>query len=287
MASKIFQIPAITEKPAYVPITHNLQELCSWNFIVADFETTGFFVTDEICQIAAVDYHDAKQNPFMVLIRPSHEFHPRASLTNGFSISRDCSGERVLSKSGSHLEATSLIEGTRAFFDYLCQKSRPGMKTVVIGYNMKGFDIRMLLSAFKKCEITTAELEACGIGFADAFPLIKEMRENKFAGIQDFKLQTVYAFLFGERSVNLTHDALKDAEHLQNILSHLSVPLERILKHSFTAESAGQAHAFRLTSKRLQRSMESRLFFDRRNPTKGTNVISEYMAQKIAESGLT
>ena len=202
------------------------------NFFLFDLETTGLSrQNDQICQIAVQPF-DQETKPFNIHILPDSNFHPQASKVNGYRILYSSSHQRLLTKRGQPVEATTLTQGIGKFYEYLRRQSRTGSEVVLIGYNCKSFDVPILLRDIERPD------DMHDIKFADAFLLMKKIQDTKLAGIRNLKQPTVYNYVTGA-NVDPVHDAIQDVIQLKQILKSpkLSITSEDILEHSFQIEA--------------------------------------------------
>ena len=147
-------------------------ETYAHKFFLFDLETTGLSrQNDQICQIAVQPF-DQETKPFNIHILPDINFHPQASKVNGYRILCSSSHQRLLTKRGQPVEATTLTKGIGKFYEYLRRQSRTGSEVVLIGYNCKSFDVPILLRDIERPD------DMHDIKFADAFLQMKKIIEK-------------------------------------------------------------------------------------------------------------
>ena len=275
--------PPLTTCPDLICIAYDSEK--TYKLIVFDFETTGLGRNAEICQIAAVGIK-SDDPVWMKYILPDSDINPFASQVNGLTIDGNDSERRLL-KDGNPVDTVSLEEGMSAFLAFLKDQSASVFRTILIAHKAATFDVPIFINSLHRCGVTADEFEERGIGFADSLLLLKQLQKKhpsllvEGEPIRKLSLSSVYHCLFGE-DFNC-HEAVSDSLALRRVLfnSSLDVTLEQILAHSFTAASAWSLNDFHDNKNKLLRTMKGRLY-----SSYGGSVITIYMADKIAESGL-
>ncbi len=156
----------------------------SGRVVVFDTETTGCSRSDEICQIAAVEYvGGVRSRTFCAYICPSCEMNPWAEEAHGLSM-------EFLSENGLAPE-----DAMRQFFEFL------GEGALFVAHNIE-FDMRMLNQECEKFDLCFAP---DGIETCDTLVLARQQRP----GLDCYALGSLIEVL-GIDGVN-SHDALDDA----------------------------------------------------------------------------
>ena len=271
-------LPPLKVQPSTERIAYDNQK--TYKLLVFDLKTTGL-KDAEICQIAVVGM---KPNDlvWMKYILPDSRMDPEASQCTISVID----GKRGLLKNGIPVNAVFFEEALSDILTILKTQAATAFKTILIAHNAASFDVRILINSFRRCGVPADELEENGIGFADSLPLLRQLRDEGHPSltvegevIKILALSRLYHDLFGEDFK--CYEAVRDSLALCRVLSSLDVTLEQILAHSFTAASAWSRNDFLNNKNKLLQTMKGRLY----SPC-GRGVISKFMAEKIAKSGL-
>lgn len=282
-----FQVPRVSECVTYSPIPFSDQD--SYKFVVFDLETTGLGWNAEICQIAAAEL---KSNApvWSKYILPESSIDDSASVFHGITI-KMIGGKQCLLNEGKPVEALDLEDAMPPFLAYLQEQSYDVSKTILIAHNAFLFDVPILLYSLDKCGIKAEQLDALGVGFADSLRLLKELKAQKCSLLLSegkpisLSLPTVYQHLFKEEEPkDEGGKGVKDVQTLCSILSYkpLAITPAQLLEHSTTTMSAWKRIKFQ--ERKYERLLTLNPLY---LPIDGKCVISRYIAEKIAESGLS
>lgn len=259
------------------PLNSSTQQLPSKNLsktqiqqspvVYYDTETTSRATNCEIIQLSAV----SQEKFFDVYISPNGEIAPSASAVHGITIAYNESGRRGLSKNGVFLETKSKLEAFSSFINFL-QSVRCNSTLIVSGYNSDVFDTPRLLRVLSEMG-KLHELLPQPIYFTDALPSVR-----KEAWLPKAKsLGVVFKAVTGETFH--AHDGLEDARALKKMMEHGKMTsCYKLMKE--------QARPLQQIAKEVDIKREVSL----RIGTFSGNlkeVLSSYMVQKIARSGLT
>ncbi len=256
--------------------------------IVFDLETTGLGWDAKICQIAAIGAKTGGRE-WSTYMLPHSDFQPVAAFLTGLEV-RVVNGERCLMKQGERVDTVSPEDGLLSFRSFLESHATAGRGVVLIAHNAEVFDANLLLRGFFKCGILAPDLVKRGlVGFADSLQLLRDLKKREHPSllkdgvpIDSLSLGSVYQFLYDNTLTG--HDAVEDAAALRRILfDSLGITAKQMLAYSITTLSASQRDAFRAKKQLLLRSMKNKLYY---SPMYEPGPISQYMANKIAESGL-
>lgn len=265
---------------------HKLVNIEDTYVIYFAFATTGFLDVAEICQIAAIGEDD--ESPWTVDILPEGDFEPSASTYNGYTSRVGTDECRHLYKDGIKAEAYTLSKGLVDFLRYVIGKANNRTHTtVLVGWYSQNFHIPLFLQALKRDRLSLKPLEDSGICYADPYLLIKQTREQfpQLSGVSSLSLPVIYQTLYPGNNLN-SFDASHIVQMLKSVVSSLEVTKESLKGYSFTLSSAEMVRKYRWKVKKNLSSMKGKLYQPQRyEGTRGA--ITESMAKKIAESGLT
>ena len=193
--------------------------------IIVVIDTTGTKKSDNICQIVAFEMKDEQESfsveSFSVFLIPQCSFHPIASEKNGFSLS-----EGKLYHYGKLVNAVEQQEGIQQFYEYLEQKTLLG-NCVLISYK-KGFLSQFLLQAFK--ENCPQDIESRGVRLAHLHPYLRDIKKDRFPGIENLQMKTVYAYLFPDEEEHPSPTAHQRAMMLQKIIMKLRISVMKLME---------------------------------------------------------
>jgi hypothetical protein len=247
------------------------------------FATTGFH--GEVCQIAAMGEDD--ESPWTVNILPDGNFNPHASTYNGYTSRVGTDGFRHLFKEGVKVETCTLLKGIEGFLHYVVSKANNSTHTtLLIAWNSQKFHVPLLLRMMKKCKHSINIFKDSDICYGDPYIMIERTQQQfpQLSEASNLRLPHIYQKLYPGNTLN-PKDASHIVQMLKSVLSSLKVTKESLKGHSFTLSSAERVRKYRLRVKKNLLSMRGKLYRPRRpGGTKG--IITECMAEKIAESGL-
>lgn len=164
-------------------------------------------------------------------------------------------GHQVLNKT-SHEALQSFIEWMKQFTNI-----------ILVAHNAM-FDSRVIVRIFESVGLCASDFF---VGFTDTLPLCREFIPNR----KSYKLIDLAKDICSRHYD--AHDALSDAQTLQELMLCVKVSSDMMLKHSFSTQFVTENISFAdLTSRNLcsfQHLVDS-------------NVLSKFTANKIASSGL-
>ena len=243
---------------------------------------------NSICEIAAMGEDD--DSPWSIAILPKGEFTSQASDYNGYTLRTGTDGRRHLLLNGIKVETSPLKQGLDDFIQYLLRKAGDSYTTVLLGWSSREFHMKLLLQAFKQCGVLIKTLEEAGVCYGDPFLMIKARKENfpQLSGAPSRKLRDIYNHLHQHDDSECDYEKLNASRIIQMlkvVMSSLDVSETRLKAAQciYTLTSAKRVLEYDLQVKGNQESLKKgRLYL----PGGSRGTISEFMAKKIAESGL-
>lgn len=222
------------------------------NYIFFDLETTGLSRTCDITQISAV----CGEKVFDKYITPNQSISPQASEVTGLKM---INGE--LCYKGSPVKATSQYAALVDFTNFVENCSSDNKKAVLVGHNIKMFDVPVLYNALCKNNMVN-EFSSHISGCIDTLLVSKQVIKKD--EVDNYKQVTlVKKYLNKDYEV---HNALCDVKLLKEL--HNEVLLEKYDVYS---------NIFTLSSHRLRQSL---------NVLVQNKAVSAAVATKMAKSGL-
>ncbi|XP_061186837.1 uncharacterized protein LOC133194959 [Saccostrea echinata] len=248
--NSITEIPPPLIKPISTPIAAE-----QYTFVYFDLETTGLEKDCEVTQIAACT-DDKIFSQYVT--PPTKPISASATAVTGLVI-RD----NIMYKNGHQVLSKTTEEAFQSFIDWMKQFTN----IILVAHNAI-FDSRIIVRLFDSVELCASDFF---IGFTDTLPLCRELIPNR----KSYKL-TDLAKDICSRHYD-AHDALSDAQTLQELVLCVKASSDMMLKHSFTTQFLFENNSFAdLTSRNLcslQHLVDS-------------NVLSKFTANKVASSGL-
>lgn len=239
------------------PAPERLTEQPEHNIVYFDLETTDLEADSSICQISAVG-HDDKD--FNVYTLPEKPISKAASRVHHLQLHGT-----TLTYNDVPVPTVSISEGLERFLAFLESYEQ----VILVGHNAKNFDTIHLLRHVLRFNLKS-KFDEVIVGFGDTLPLFKELYPERSTYTQE----SLVAEFVG--SSYEAHNALEDCKALKNLISNTEAAND-LLKHSFTLDWAWQ-HVQYVTEKR-----QNRITLE---PFVAANVMTEYYANKCAESGL-
>ncbi|XP_006820911.2 DNA polymerase III PolC-type-like [Saccoglossus kowalevskii] len=249
----LLEIPAAIDPPPQIQLTTG-----NYTLVFFDIETTSGKSNAEICQLSAV-HNNTEFNEYVMPSQPipyvvSEKTH--LTINNGFLCYR-----------GNAVSTITIENCLKRFLIFLADIPNP----VLVGHNILSFDCRYLVTSIKRCSLLEDFL-SCVHGFIDTLPLYKSVYPEKKSHSQEFLVRE-----FTSSNYN-AHNAIEDVRALQKLFNCCNFPMKDKLEHSFT----------------FNWIVEYRTCREKQNANKTTlsglvrdKVLSERMAKKIADSGLT
>jgi DNA polymerase III epsilon subunit-like protein len=176
------------------------------NYIFYDLETNGLdYYTTGILQMTMIDY-----NGNVLLNQYAYPFDNRIE---GFDIHGIDENKLIQNKAISNIDLCALIKK-------IIREKHGRNDIYFIAYNNFGYDQIILENNFKKCNIKIPD----NWYFIDMYPIIKEIYKNIKP---NYKLMSVYQYLFGiDENINY-HCALADTQCLYKIFKHIENEMEK------------------------------------------------------------
>jgi hypothetical protein len=159
-------------------------------YLLLKLETTGLPKQGQypdICQIATLEMNSEEE--WNCYIIPEKEIKPSAAELNKFEVHISEKGERTLTQNGQKVPAKDYAVGLQDFYDYLRKKSidhrkvHPNGNVILVAHNCMNFDAPILLNAFVKMNITSAQdLLNMGVFFVDTYKILQIAKPSFLEG---------------------------------------------------------------------------------------------------------
>ncbi|XP_061191031.1 uncharacterized protein LOC133199201 [Saccostrea echinata] len=248
--NSITEIPPPLIKPISTPIAAG-----QYTFVYFDLETTGLEKDCEVTQIGAC----TDDKIFSQYVTP-----PTKSISaSATAVTELAIRDTRMYKNGHQVLSKTTEEAFQSFIDWMKQFTN----IILVAHNAI-FDSRIIVHLFDSVGLCASDFF---IGFTDTLPLCRELIPNR----KSYKL-TDLAKDICSRHYD-AHDALSDAQTLQELVLCVKASDDMMLKHSFTTQFVFENNSFAdLTSRNLcslQHLVDS-------------NVLSKFTANKVASSGL-
>ena len=190
--------------------------------------TTGLRGNDfqpEICQITLVN--EAGHKLFSKCVLPEGNFQHGASQFNGFTI-EIIDGKRCLMRHSKQVKAYSLDKVIDELIAEISAiRAQVHRRIVLAGFYNQKYDIPLLVSEMKRCDVSTQKLINMNVVCADLYQLVYN---NQYTLMPqhggNLKMTTVYNVLCCDNKPH-KHDSVEDAEKLRAIYSKISEKIER------------------------------------------------------------
>jgi DNA polymerase III alpha subunit (gram-positive type) len=178
-----------TTSPSSQDISPTLNEVDM--YLLLKLETTGLPDKQgrypDICQIATLEMNSEEE--WNCYIIPEKEIKPSAAELNKFEVHISEKGERTLTQNGQKVPAKDYAVGLQDFYDYLRKKSidhrkvHPNGNVILVAHNCMNFDAPILLNAFVKMNITSAQdLLNMGVFFVDTYKILQIAKPSFLEG---------------------------------------------------------------------------------------------------------
>ena len=252
-------IEEIPQATFLAPIqTVPLDSILSAEICVFDLETTSLSRDCDIVQISAVTLDGMSK--FNQYILPSQNIAYSASKVTGITMN---GGKLFLH--GRPVESVSTKEALSSFLDWLASF---GKNIILVGHNIKAFDVKHLLRHARLHGISLDILA----GFVDTLPLFKSF----FPGLSSYSQENIYRKIIGETYE--AHNSLGDVIALCSLIKKGIPDVGSLQQFSYTCEwCKGYVTFLEERDKNVQTF----------HPLISSKVISKGLAEKAASSGLT
>ncbi|XP_077990944.1 uncharacterized protein LOC144445275 [Glandiceps talaboti] len=225
--------------------------------VVFDLETTSCYLDSAtICQIAA----ECDDKSFDVYVAPQQEIDPWATAVNHLTYRK---GE--LHYKGKQVNTVCPEEALKKFIKWIPQNS------VLVAHCNKRFDAQILVRCAQELELDKRLENRCY--FSDTHPIFKE----KLPGRISYSLMALVEQSLGDTDWE-AHNAIDDVKVLRQLMTKTTVDYADLEKHSFTVDCVRNRIGIRATMWENLPTLFQLI---------SEKVITQYMAEKIAKSGLT
>ena len=179
----------------------------------------------EICQITL--QNQAGRKLFCEYVLPERNFQPGASRFNGFTIDI-IGGKRCLMRNSKVVKAYSL---DKVLDDLITEisaiRAQVSGRIVLAGYCNQTYDIPVLVSEMKRCDVSTQKLINMNVVCADLYQVVYNNQKTLIPWhFGDLKMTSVYNVLCRDNKPH-KHDALEDADKLRAIYGQICGKIER------------------------------------------------------------
>ena len=223
-----------------------------------DLETTSLSRDCDIVQISAVTLDGMSK--FNQYILPSQNIAYSASKVTGITMN---GGKLFLH--GRPVESVSIKEALSSFLDWLASF---GKNIILVGHNIKAFDVKHLL---RHARLHGIPLDILA-GFVDTLPLFKSF----FPGLSSYSQENIFRKIIGETYE--AHNSLGDVIALCSLIKKGIPDVGSLQQFSYTCEwCKGYVTFLEERDKNVQTF----------HPLISSKVISKGLAEKAASSGLT
>jgi DNA polymerase III epsilon subunit-like protein len=173
----------------------------------------------EICQITL--QNQAGHRLFCKCVLPERNFQPGASLFNGFTIDT-IDGKRCLLR---HSKVVKSYPLDKVIDDLITEisaiRAQVSGRIVLAGYFNQKYDIPLLVSEMKRCDVSTQKLINMNVVCTDVYQVVRNNQMTLMPWhLDDLKMTTVYNVLCGDNKPH-KHDALEDADKLRAIYGQI------------------------------------------------------------------
>mgnify|MGYP003690596629 CR=1 FL=1 len=224
-------------------------------YLIPSFGIAGIA---DITQVAAV----CGQSSFSMYVKPETPITARASKVTGLTydgISMFCQGKPVVCYSLHHV--------LKSFREWLTSFKDP----VLFAHNCRKFDSLVLCNAMNK--VLDVKLHECFSGFCDTLDFLRVILPNQ----EKFSLEYLVSHIL--KISYSAHDALEDSKVLQRLTEFPEHVVDvHYLNHTFDVSSTCDILSLQIQVKQCYETLRPLLLH---------NTISENMAKKIAQSGLS
>lgn len=281
--------PPIKQRPKLRPVG-TAEDGKETIIVLFEMETTSLRRDSDICQIAFKPL-DGRSKIWSLYMIPTCDIDPSATSVNNLIVD-EIDGKEVLInlKDGQPVNAVEYTKGIHRVYKYLrryAKRLERGTRILLTSHNCHRFDSRILLNALKKIQKRSKDLQELKIGFADSLKIFQQLRTQGLLFPEEgesnsLKLTNVFEKVTGQERDQ--PDAIEKIEMLELIFKSLNIKPVDLLEHSTTPISLWNQMIFLKKKKpRLQTLRRTLAEHD----STGTSAITPYMADKMAESGLT
>ena len=235
-----------------------LDDILGGEICIFDLETTSLHRDCDIVQISAVTLDGRSQ--FNQYVLPSKSIASSASKVTGLTVN-----SKTLFLNGTPVSSVDIKEGLLLFQNWL---SSFGKKIILIGHNIKAFDVKHLIRHANNHNIQFPFLS----GFVDTLPVFKSFHP----GQSSYSQENLYRKIIGGNYK--AHNALDDVMALCSLIKATIPDICRLHQFSFSLEWCKNFVSF------LEKRDRNLYTFQ---PLLASKAISKGMAEKAASTGLT
>ncbi|XP_062621846.1 DNA polymerase III PolC-type-like [Saccostrea cucullata] len=226
-----------------------------YTWIFFDLETTGLGLTSEILEIGATRGNDT----FQRFIKPVGSISTKATLVHGIHLKNN-----TLMKREEVLQTTDLHSALEDFSSWLSSSKN----NVLLGHNGNHFDFPLLVKNLLYRNVSTNV-----VGFVDTLEVFRDILDKHSGSYSQESLMKES----GLQCTGQAHCALYDSVNLQKLTKFHNIEDESLIKHSVSSEYVYQIYSHSQCKEKNYKSLHVLVH---------EKVISDFMANKIASSGL-
>ncbi|XP_061190006.1 uncharacterized protein LOC133197832 [Saccostrea echinata] len=249
----INSIPSASVEPERIPVTNT-----DCTLVYFDLETTGLGSSSEILEIGAARGHDI----FQKYIKPNGTISAKATCVTDLHMKNN-----ELYYRDQELITTDLKSALQKFSEWLSDTN----SNILVSHNGFRFDFPLFMQSITSQNIV---MNTCIAGFIDTLEVFKNSNVKTQTG--SFSQESLLREA-GIQSTGVSHCALTDAMDLQNLVIFHNIPFNTLLRQSAVYNYVLQHQTFSLVKNDNLKSLEVLV---------QGKVITEFMANKIAKSGL-
>ncbi|XP_062570472.1 uncharacterized protein LOC134232509 [Saccostrea cucullata] len=249
----INSIPSATVEPERIPLRNT-----DSTFVYFDLETTGLGSSAEILEIGAARGQDI----FQKYIKPNGTISANATCVTGLHMKN-----HELYYRDQKLATTDLKSALQKFSEWLSDSN----SNILVSHNGLRFDFPLFIQNIMSQNIV---MNTCIAGFIDTLEVFKNSDLKTQTG--SFSQESLMRDA-GIQSTGVSHCALTDAMDLQNLVNFHNIPFNTLLSQSVMYDYVLQHLKFSSVKNDNLKSLDVLVH---------GKVITEFMANKIAKSGL-
>ncbi|XP_063400480.1 uncharacterized protein LOC134685041 isoform X2 [Mytilus trossulus] len=254
LSDDIEEIPSPSLQPAYQTIEWST----TVNNIFFDIEATGLARNSHITQISAT----SDKGSINTYVLPKKPITPKAQEITGIKVE----GSKMFCHD-KEVKSVGIKEALKMLILFLAQYK----KNVIIGHNIKSYDIPVLFCALNNCSIMN-EFSCSILGFLDTLQLFKSL----LPGLTSYAQSNLYNTVLNETYDG--HDSMEDVVALSRLFHHLAPSTEAKQLSSFSFDSA---------ARRYDHNQKTKLLLPTLTPLTEKKVITLRTANVIAASGMS
>ncbi|XP_063418982.1 protein PML-like [Mytilus trossulus] len=254
LSDDIEEIPSPSLQPAY----QSIEWSTTVNNIFFDIEATGLARNSHITQISAT----SDKGSINTYVLPKKPITPKAQEITGIKVE----GSKMFCHD-KEVKSVGIKEALKMLILFLAQYK----KNVIIGHNIKSYDIPVLFCALNNCSIMN-EFSCSILGFLDTLQLFKSL----LPGLTSYAQSNLYNTVLNETYDG--HDSMEDVVALSRLFHHLAPSTEAKQLSSFSFDSS---------ARRYDHNQKTKLLLPNLTPLTEKKVITLRTANVIAASGMS